>query len=346
MNPERPLRPVGPLALGAVLVLLLGALLAGLLVGAVGLSPGRVLAELADRLPWVSVDSGLTEQQSAIVWELRLPRVVLAGLVGATLAAAGAAYQGVFRNPLADPYLLGVAAGAGLGATLGIVSAGSASPAVPAAAFAGALAAAALTYALGGVAGGGRAGTTLILAGVAVAAFFTAVQTFVQQRHADSVREVYSWILGRLSTVGWTEVGLLAPYAVVSVVVLLLHRRLLDVLAVGEEEAAGLGVSAARVRLLVVAAATLGTAGAVAVGGLIGFVGLVVPHAVRLLTGSSYRVILPLSVLGGAAFLVLADLGARSILSPAEVPIGVITAFVGGPFFALVLRSSRRGWGP
>jgi len=346
MNPERPLRRVSPLALGTALAVLAGAVLAGLLVGAVGLAPGRVLAELADRLPWVSVDSGLTEQQAAIVWELRLPRVVLAGLVGATLAAAGAAYQGVFRNPLADPYLLGVAAGAGLGATLGIVSAGSASPAVPAAAFAGALAAAALTYALGGVAGGGRAGTTLILAGVAVAAFFTAVQTFVQQRHADSVREVYSWILGRLSTVGWTEVGLLAPYAVVSVVVLLLHRRLLDVLAVGEEEAAGLGVSAARVRLLVVAAATLGTAGAVAVSGLIGFVGLVVPHAVRLLTGSSYRVILPLSVLGGAAFLVLADLGARSILSPAEVPIGVITAFVGGPFFALVLRSSRRGWGP
>ena len=329
LNPERPLRRVGPLALGVALVVLLGAVLAGLLVGAVGLSPGRVLAELADRLPWVSIDSGLTEQQSAIVWELRLPRVVLAGLVGATLAAAGAAYQGVFRNPLAAPYLLGVAAGAGLGATLGIVSVGSASAVVPAVAFAGAVAAVALTYALGGVAGGGRAGTTLILAGVAVAAFFTAVQTFVQQRHADTVREVYSWILGRLSTVGWTEVGLLAPYAVVSVLVLLLHRRLLDVLAVGEEEAA-----------------TLGTAGAVAVGGLIGFVGLVVPHIVRLLAGSSYRVILPLSVLGGAAFLVLADLGARTVLSPAEVPIGVITAFVGGPFFAVVLRSGRRGWGP
>jgi iron complex transport system permease protein len=181
---------------------------------------------------------------------------------------------------------------------------------------------------------------------VAVAAFFTAVQTFVQQRHADSVREVYSWILGRLSTVGWTEVALLAPYAAVSLVVLLLHRRLLDVLAVGEEEAETLGVSAARVRLLVVLAATLGTAGAVAVGGLIGFVGLVVPHAVRLLVGSSYRVILPLSVVGGAAFLVAADLGARTILSPAEIPIGVITAFVGGPFFAVVLRTSRRGWGP
>lgn len=346
MNPPRPWRRVRAPALVIVLVLLVGALLAGLLVGAVGLPPAGVLGAVADRLPWVSIDSGLTAQQEAIVWELRLPRVMLAALVGATLAAAGAAYQGVFRNPLADPYLLGVAAGAGLGATLGIVTAGSASPLVPAAAFGGAVIAVALAYALGGVAGGGRAGTTLILAGVAVAAFFTAVQTFVQQRHAESVREVYSWILGRLTTVGWTEVVLLTPYAAVSVLVLLFHRRLLDVLAVGEEEAEALGVSIARVRLAVVAAATLGTAGAVAVGGLIGFVGLVVPHVVRLLAGASYRVILPLSVLGGAAFLVLADLGARTLLSPAEVPIGVITAFVGGPFFAVVLRSARRGWGP
>ena len=346
MTRGRPLRRLSPLAVGVALVLLLGALLAGLLVGAVGLAPGAVLAEVADRLPFVSIDSGLGAREAAIVWDLRLPRVVLAALVGATLAAAGAAYQGVFRNPLADPYLLGVAAGAGLGATVGIVTSGAASALVPAAAFAGAVAAVLLTYTLGGATGGGRAGTTLVLAGVAVAAFFTAVQTFVQQRHADTVREVYSWILGRLSTVGWSEVGLLAPYAAVSLVVLLLHRRLLDVLAVGEEEAETLGVSAARVRLVVVAAATLGTAAAVAVSGLIGFVGIVVPHAVRLLAGSSYRVILPLSVLGGAAFLVLADLGARTLVSPAEVPLGVITAFVGAPFFAVVLRSSRRGWGP
>lgn len=346
MNPEMPLRRVGPIALTGAAALLAAVLLGGLLVGAVGLPPHRVLAELVDRLPWVTIDSGLSEQQAAIIWDLRLPRLVLAALVGATLSAAGAAYQGVFRNPLADPYLLGVAAGAGLGATLVIVSVGATSLAVPAAAFGGAVAAVLLTYALGGVAGGGRAGTTLILAGVAVAAFCTAVQTFVQQQHADTVREVYSWILGRLSTVGWREVSLLAPYAVVSIVVLLLHRRLLDVLAVGEEEAASLGVGAARVRLVVVLAATLGTAGAVAVGGLIGFVGLVVPHAVRLLAGTSYRVILPLSVLGGAAFLVAADLGARTILAPAELPIGVITACVGGPFFAVVLRTSRRGWGP
>ena len=345
MTAPRPLRRLSPLAVGVSLVLLLGALLAGLLVGAVGLSPGAVLAEVADRLPFVSVDSGLSEQEAAIVWDLRLPRVVLAALVGATLAAAGAAYQGVFRNPLADPYLLGVAAGAGLGATIGIVTLGSASAVVPAAAFGGALVAVALTYALGGAAGG-RSGTTLVLAGVAVAAFFTAAQTFVQQRHADTVREVYSWILGRLSTVGWSEVALLAPYAGVSLLVLLLHRRLLDVMAVGEEEAETLGVSVSRVRLVVVAAATLGTAAAVAVSGLVGFVGIVVPHAVRLMVGSSYRVILPLSVLGGAAFLVLADLGARTLAAPSEVPLGVITAFVGAPFFAVVLRSARRGWGP
>jgi len=346
MTAPRPLRRLSPPAVGVALVLLLGALLAGLLVGAVGLSPGAVLAEVADRLPFVSVDSGLSAQEAAIVWDLRLPRVVLAALVGATLAAAGAAYQGVFRNPLADPYLLGVAAGAGLGATIGIVTVGSASAVVPAAAFGGALVAVALTYALGGAAGGGRSGTTLVLAGVAVAAFFTAVQTFVQQRHADTVREVYSWILGRLSTVGWSEVALLAPYAGVSLLVLLLHRRLLDVLAVGEEEAETLGVSVSRVRLVVVVAATLGTAAAVAVSGLVGFVGIVVPHAVRLMVGSSYRVILPLSVLGGAAFLVLADLGARTLAAPSEVPLGVITAFVGAPFFAVVLRSARRGWGP
>jgi iron complex transport system permease protein len=184
---------------------------------------------------------------------------------------------------------------------------------------------------------------TLILAGVAVASFFTAAQTFVQQQNADSIREVFSWILGRLSTVGWTEVAVLAPYAAVSLMALVLHRRLLDVLAVGEEEAGTLGVSPGRIRAVVVLAATLGTAAAVAVAGLIGFVGIVVPHTVRLLAGSSYRVILPLSVLGGGAFLVLADAVARTVLAPAEVPIGVITAAIGGPFFAVVLRTSARG---
>jgi iron complex transport system permease protein len=289
------------------------------------------------------VDSGLSDREVAILFELRLPRVVLALLVGAVLSVTGGAYQGVFRNPLADPYLLGVAAGAGLGATLAIVTAGSGSLLVGVAAFLGAVAAVVAAYGLGAAAGGRRTGSTLILAGVAVAAFLTAAQTFVQQRNTDAIREVYSWILGRLGTAGWQEVLLLLPYAGVGITVVLLHRRLLDALAVGEEEARTLGVRPERVRIIVVLAATLATAGAVAVSGLIGFVGIIVPHAVRLLVGGSYRVILPLSVLGGGAFMVVADLVARSVLSPAEVPIGVVTAFIGGPFFLLVLRTSTRG---
>jgi len=324
------------------LAVLMAAILAGLLVGPVSLPVGGVLAEIADRMPFISIDSGLDDRQAAIVWELRLPRVLLGALVGAALSVSGAAYQGVFRNPLADPYLLGVAAGAGLGATLVIVG-GGASGLIPMAAFVGAVAAVIVAYVLGSLGGGPRSGATLILAGVAVAAFFTAAQTFVQQQHADTIREVFTWILGRLSTSGWGEVGTLAPYAAVGITVILLHRRLLDVLAVGEEEAGTLGVDPGRVRLIVVVAATLTTAAAVAVSGLIGFVGIIVPHTVRLLVGVSYRVILPVAVIGGAAFLVLADLAARTVLSPSEIPIGVVTAFVGAPFFALVLRTSKRG---
>ncbi len=322
-----------------------GAALAGVLVGPAALRPDRVIAALLDRLPLVTIDSGLSERETAILFQLRLPRVVLGLLVGAVLAVSGGAYQGVFRNALADPYLLGVAAGAGLGATLAIVTVGSGSVLVGVAAFLTALAAVVAAYGLGAAAGGRRSGSTLILAGVAVAAFLTAAQTFIQQRNTDTIREVYSWILGRLGTVGWREVGLLAPYAAISIVVVLLHRRLLDALAVGEDEARSLGVRPERVRLTVVLAATLGTAGAVAVSGLIGFVGIIVPHIIRLLVGGSYRVILPLSVLGGGAFLVVADLIARTVLSPAEVPIGVITAFVGAPFFLLVLRTSQRTGG-
>ena len=297
---------------------------------------------LLDRLPVITIESGLDARQEAILFDLRLPRVVLGLLVGSVLAVSGGAYQGVFRNPLADPYLLGVAAGAGLGATVAIVSFGAGSVLVGVIAFVGALAAVVLAYGLGAAAGGRRSGATLILAGVAVAAFLTAVQTFVQQQNTDVIREVYSWILGRLGTAGWKEVGLLLPYVLVAIVVILLHRRLLDALAVGEEEARTLGINPERVRVVVVLGATLGTAGAVAVSGLIGFVGIIVPHVVRLLVGGSYRVILPLSVLAGGAFLVLADLGARTVLSPAEVPIGVITALVGGPFFLAVLRTSTR----
>jgi len=326
---------------GAVLALF-AAMLVGILVGPAGLTPGGVLLDIADRLPLVDVDSGLSTRQQAILWNIRMPRVVLGVLVGAMLAIAGAAYQGVFRNPLADPYLLGVSSGAGLGATLAIVVGGAAGFAgVPIAAFAGGLLAVGATYSLGRTVGGSRSEVVIILAGVAVAAFANAIQTFFMQLHDDTLRQVYSWMLGRLSTDGWSDVVVVLPYVVVTVAIIALHRRTLDVMAVGDVEAASLGINPARVRLLLVCVATLGTAAVVSASGLIGFVGIVVPHAVRLLVGPGHRLLLPLSLLVGASFLVLADVLARTVMSPAELPIGVVTAAIGAPFFLVVLRRSR-----
>ncbi len=324
---------IGALVLAVTLVL-------GLLVGAAGLGIEPVALALLDALPLVEADHGLTAVQHSVLFEIRFPRVVLGGLVGAVLALAGAAYQGVFRNPLADPFLLGVAAGSGLGATVALATTGSSALLAPFA-FAGGLAAVAITYVLGRSVGG-RTATSLILAGVAVAAFATAVQTYLLQRNVETLREVYSWLLGRLTTVGWGEVVRLLPYAVVAGLVLIGSRRLLDVLSVGDEEAASLGIEVNRVRWIVVSAATLATAAAVSVSGLIGFVGIIVPHTVRILFGWSYRMIVPLSVLFGAAFLMLADIAARTLMSPAELPIGVVTAFFGAPFFVLVLRTMGR----
>jgi iron complex transport system permease protein len=341
MDPVRRRRAAALTVAGAVLML---ALLAGVSIGAVALPPAGVLSTLLDRVGAGRLGPGapLPVLQADILLDYRLPRVVLAALVGGMLAIAGASYQGVFRNPLADPYLLGAAAGAGLGATIVIdfmPSSLSRAGAVPLAAFVGALTGVGLAYAVGSVAsrsGGGSA--ALLLAGVAVASFLTAMQTLVQQAHAETLQQVYSWILGQLGTGQWSDVRMVVPYAAASALVLMLSGRALDVLAVGDDEASTLGVRPGRVRFVVLLAASLGTAAAVAVSGLIGFVGLVVPHVVRRLAGSSYRVVLPVSLLGGAAFLVLADLVARTVLAPAELPIGVVTAFVGAPFFAALLR--------
>jgi iron complex transport system permease protein len=335
----------GQLLVAALAVLAAG--LAGVAYGPVALRPDRVLLALIDALPLLGVDAGLDATEVDIVTGIRLPRVVLALIVGGLLSVAGASYQGVFRNPLAEPYLLGVAAGAGLGATVAIV-AGAGDGAgwvdgVPLAAFAGALGAVALTLALSGVGSRARQAwsgpATLLLAGVAVSSFLAAVQTYLLQRRSDAtLRQVYSWLLGRLTTGGWGEVAALVPYAAVAAVVLIGARRWLDVLALGDEEAAALGARPVRLRLVVVAAASLAAAVAVAAAGLIGFVGLVVPHCVRLVAGGSNRVVVPLSLLYGAAFLTLADLAARTVQRPAELPIGVVTAFVGAPFFVLLLR--------
>lgn len=320
-------------------VVLVGTVLGGLSIGPVAIGIGDIWATITSHIPGAGAAGTVSQAHQAIIWDIRLPRVLLGVLVGGMLATAGAAYQGVFRNPLADPYLLGVAAGAGLGATLAIAIGGGGSALLPMAAFVGAVVAASLTYAVGAAGSRGNTVTSLILSGVAVAAFLTAAQTYVQQRNSETLREVYSWILGRLSTAGWSEVRSVLPYVFVASAILFALRRMLDVLALGDEEATALGMPVTRIRLIIVAAATLGTAAVVAVSGLIGFVGIVIPHLLRLLFGASYRLLIPLSFFGGGAFLVAADLFARIAIPPAELPIGVITAFLGAPFFALILRT-------
>ena len=323
------------------------AVVAGVMIGPAGPAWWRVPLELLDRLPLVSVDSGVSDVEWNIVWQVRMPRVVLGGLVGAMLSLAGASYQGVFRNPLVEPYLLGAAAGAGLGATLAFTVMRSATqdwpvdPA-PAAAFVVGLITVFITYVVGGSFGGNRTGVTLVLAGVAVSALASAIQTFILQRNVDVVREVFTWILGRLSTARWADVRLVVPYVAIASLVLLAHRRHLDVFRVGEDEATTLGAPVARVRLVVVIAATLGTAAVVSVSGLIGFVGIAVPHLVRMVAGATYRRVLPLSLLFGASFLIVADIPGRVLTKPAETPIGVVTAFLGAPFLILVLRTTAR----
>lgn len=314
--------------------------------GAAGLPVGAVLRTLLDAVPSIDLDGTLSPVESQVLWQIRLPRTVLAALVGASLAMAGSAYQGVFRNPLADPYLLGVSAGAGLGAvlTLGFGLSISLGPfsALPAAAFVGAVVAVGASVLISR--GSFRDPATLLLSGVAVAALFSAAQTYLLSALDETrSREVLSWLFGRLATDGWAPVNLLLPYVGIAGITLLLCSRRLDVLRVGDEEARSLGLDPARTRFVVIAAATLLTATAVSVSGLIAFVGLVVPHIVRLLVSHAYRAIVPLSALVGAAFLTLVDIAARTVVAPAELPIGVITAFVGAPFFAFILWRGRGG---
>jgi iron complex transport system permease protein len=347
-SPDVRARGLSPLWAGAAVAFLLVAVVAGVLSGPVELGIGSVLESTAARLHVPGASSPLSATEEAILWEIRVPRVVLGALVGGMLALAGATYQGVFRNPLADPYLLGVAAGAGLGATIAIAYLPEGlrgQRALPVAAFLGGSVAVVLTYAVGRSARRERDAATLVLAGVTVAAFFTAWQTFVQQQNADTLQQVYTWILGNIPSTGWSDVVLILPYVAIATAVILALRRVVDILNLGDDEAASLGVHVGRVRLVLVVAATLGTAAAVAVSGLIGFVGIIVPHAIRLLSGVGYRALLPLSAIVGAGFLVLADVVARTALTPAEIPLGVVTAFCGAPFFALVLRSTRGGRG-
>ena len=308
--------------------------------GTVHIAPQTTLAVLLDHLPFV--DTGThAPATDAIVWQVRAPRVALAALAGATLGLAGAAYQAVFRNPLAEPYLLGAASGAAVGATLIIISplyvtASIFSP-LPAAAFAGAIIAVAAAYLVART-HGRVSGTSLILSGVAVSSVCTSLVTYLMLMFNTRTLAILNWLLGGFNTASWHNVQIAAPYMLVSGALLIPYARTLNVMQLDEDAARQLGVDVERVKLIVLALASLATAAAVSVSGLIGFVGLVVPHMVRLVWGPDYRRLMPLSAFFGASFLMLADVIARSIASGYEVPIGVVTALVGAPFFLFLLR--------
>jgi len=279
---------------------------------------------------------------NTIIWDIRLPRILMAGLTGAALAVAGAAYQGMFRNPLADPYLTGISQGAALGAVCGFLMP-SAVPAalIPVLAFAGAVFSVAAVYSIA------RTGrtlpvTTLILGGVAIGAFLASITSYLIIISGDRVHGIVFWLLGTFALADWWRVGVMTPYICAGAAVLLLAARPLNVMQLDEEQAEQLGINVERTKIIILAAATLATAAAVCFCGAIGFVGIIIPHAIRMTCGPDYRLLLPMSLLGGAAFLILADTAARTILAPAEVPVGIITAIIGAPFFLYLLNQKKK----
>lgn len=321
----------------AVLGLLI---LASVAIGSVSIPPAVILDVFRARLAGVDLPAALSKF-GVILITLRLPRTVLMAVTGAALAGSGAAYQGLFRNPLADPYLIGVASGAGLGAILAFTYGGSITllgyMTIPAAAFVGALITVLIVYELARV---GRAlpTTNLILAGVAVSSFATAFSSFLMINTSSELRRMMAWLLGGGSMSGWQPVLAQLPYAIIGLSVLLILSHALNVMQVGEEQAKQLGLPVERIRLLVILAASLTTAAAVAFTGIIGFVGLIVPHVIRLIWGADYRRIVPLSIIGGAILLLAADVLARVIMAPRELPVGIITSLGGAPFFLWLLR--------
>jgi len=311
--------------------------------GAVSIGPQRIVEIL-----WAEHQSPRPPSDVTIVWELRLPRLLLACLVGCGLGAAGAGYQGLFRNPLADPFVIGASSGAALGATLAIVTGlNVAAPGlgtVPLAALVGALLAVAIVYSVASI-GRDVPLLTLLLAGVAVSNFCIAVVSLLMFLHDEKLVTIFGWLMGSLSGRGWAVLHTTAPWILAGVAGLWLLARSLDALTFGEEAASALGLRLARLRAWVVLAASITTAAAVAAGGIIGFVGLVSPHIARLLVGARHAFVIPASGLVGALLLVVADDLARTVTAPAELPVGVVTALLGSPFFLVLLKTRERNPG-
>ncbi|MBN1995750.1 MAG: iron ABC transporter permease [Anaerolineae bacterium] len=321
-------------------LLLLLAIFFSLGLGAVSITPGQVWAALNPQISPEAVSPAV----HTIVWDFRLARVLLAALVGAALAGAGAAFQGLFRNPLADPFVIGASGGAALGATLamafGWTIAWLGFAPVSLAAFAGAMLAVILAYTISEVSGQTNI-LALLLAGTALSSAFSAGVSLLLVLNDHDFVNIFFWLMGGFSGRSWDDLWLALPYIAVGLLGLGLLARPLDVLAFGEETAQGLGVSVRPVRLLIVLCATLATAAAVANSGIIGFVGLIAPHIARLLWGPVHALLIPTSILLGALLLVIADTAARTIMAPVELPVGILTSLLGAPFFLYLLRTRR-----
>jgi iron complex transport system permease protein len=326
------------------LLLLAGALILSVAAGPVFIAPGAVFRILIDGLPGVGLQINWPENFATIIYQIRLPHAALILLTGAALGGSGAAYQGVFRNPLADPYLIGVASGAGLGAVMAMAVRWPSSLGglytIPIAAFAGAILTVVLVYSLARV-GSSLPTTTLILAGVAVSAFASSLTSFLMLRSHEELRRALGWLLGGSILSGWPPVLVILPYILVGLLLLISSGHALNVLQFGEEQATQLGLPAERIKVLLLLAASLTTGAAVAFSGVIGFIGLIVPHLARLLWGHDYKRLVPLSILGGGTTLLLADLLARTVLAPQVIPVGIVTALAGAPFFLWVLRRAK-----
>lgn len=305
--------------------------------------PVRALGRVLARPSWQNFGGDIPGTWAVIVLRLRLPRTIAAMLVGASLSLAGSTMQGLFKNPLADPYILGVSSGAAVGAAAAMLTGlawnALGAFAIPLAAFAGGIGSLVLVYSLAG--SGGRSTAGMLLAGVAVSTFLGAILSLLIFFSGQQLQQVVFWMMGGFSGRNWLHVAGILPFLLAGGSVMLWHARELDALAVGEEQAYYLGVDVERVKGRLLWAAALVTAAAVSICGLIGFVGLVVPHAVRLIGGPVHRRLLPAAALAGAVFLALADLLARVLLAPLELPVGMITALVGGPFFLYLLRRRR-----
>lgn len=314
-----------------------------LTVGSVKVPFTTVWEVLFSHMPFFNIEGDWSATTDMIITGIRLPRILMAGAVGTALGVAGATYQGLFRNPLADPYLIGVAQGAALGAVIGFISpwAFGGDYLIPIFAFIGSVTAVSVIYFVARV-GKTLPMTTLILAGVAIGSLLVSVTSYLTMISNDKVHGILSWLMGSFSISDWDQLKLVSPYIIIGLGVIFLHARPLNVMQLDEEQAQQLGINVERVKLILLASASMITAAAVCFVGTIGFVGIIVPHTVRLIWGPDHRLLLPLSAITGSILLILADTASRTMMAPSEIPVGVITAFLGAPFFLFILRRKKK----